>query len=110
MRLLAPHKYLIWKLFQCILGGIAGEMVSNLLSVHTMRPASWLWDHFHKGDRVNSSQHKGFCNYHTDYHLKTLLKAEEDAAAADATYTQRSKAVLLPEGPWHGRYKNKKAE
>jgi hypothetical protein len=64
-----------------------------------MRPASWLWDHFYKGDRANSTQHKGFCNYHAEHHLSTLLKREEDTAAADATYTQRSKTVLLPEGP-----------
>jgi hypothetical protein len=64
-----------------------------------MRPPSWLWDHFYKGDKVNSTQHKGFCNYHTDHHFKILQKMEQDAAGADPTYTSRSNAVLLPEGP-----------
>ena len=39
-----------------------------------MRPPSWLWDHFHKGNKANSTQHKGFCNYHTNHHLKILQK------------------------------------
>ena len=64
-----------------------------------MRPASWLWDHFYKGDQASSTQHKGFCNYHTKHHLSTLLRWEADMVATDATYTQRSKTVLLPEGP-----------
>ena len=63
-----------------------------------MQPPSWLWDHFYKGDQANSTQHKGFCNYHTDYHLKALQKIEDDAAEIDPAYTPQSKTVLLPEG------------
>ena len=63
-----------------------------------MCPSSWLWEHFHKGEKANSTQHKAYCNYHTNYRLK-ILEEEEEAAVNDGMIENaRSKSVLLIEG------------
>jgi hypothetical protein len=44
-----------------------------------MRPQSWHWAHFYKGERANSSHFKAYCKYETKYHLE-LLECDEKTA------------------------------
>jgi hypothetical protein len=60
LELLVPHICQIWEVSHAFSGAIYGENCNNLLPSPTMQPASWLWDHFYKGNRVNSTQHKAF--------------------------------------------------
>jgi hypothetical protein len=64
-----------------------------------MRPPSWHWEYFYKGDLSNSTQHKAYCNFHTNYHLQLLEKAEKAAVDAGTVDSERSKSVLILEGP-----------
>jgi hypothetical protein len=71
-----------------------------------MRPASWLWEHFHKGKKANSTQHKAYCIYHTNYRLKILEDQEEAAVTAGIVDSARSKSILLIEGLAHFKFTN----
>lgn len=63
-----------------------------------MRSKSWHWDHFHRGERANSTHFKAYCKYHTKYHIDHLERDEEAAFNAGTIEMMQAKDVLLPEG------------